>query len=66
MNLCGRPAVYIPNSDCECYEKAVELVDGRIDAYFKRIGFDIVNATMSDRNNASATLTVLGKVEENG
>lgn len=36
MNLCGKSATYIPASDCECYEKAYELLLEVLSDYMTR------------------------------
>lgn len=48
MNLCGKSATYIPESDCECYERAYDLLMEVLSDYMTR---DEIAAALLEKQN---------------
>lgn len=60
MNLCGKSATYVPNSDCECYEMARELLLDVLSDYMTREETEEALALKQDTLVAGENITING------
>lgn len=62
MNLCGKSATYVPNSDCECYEMARELLLEVLSDYMTREEIETALETKQNVLTAGNRITIQNDV----